>query len=115
MDALGLVEVRGFSPAMVALDVMTKTADVRILQAELNDLYGVCLKITGETAAVQAAIAAGKSVVDTMHVEFVADIITAPDRAARRAYEADREFSPLIEQDVVHVPGETMSEQAPFA
>src|SRR5207237_6032151 len=42
-------------------------------------------------------------------------IITAPDRAARRAYEAAREFSPLIEQDVVHVPGEVMSEQAPFA
>ena len=41
MDALGLVEVRGFSPAIVALDVMTKAADVRILQAELNDLYGV--------------------------------------------------------------------------
>ena len=47
------------TPALVALDVMDKAADVRLFQAELNDFCGVVLKIVGETAAVAAAIAAG--------------------------------------------------------
>jgi hypothetical protein len=37
------VEIPGWSPAMVILDAMEKTAGVRVLQAELNDQPGVCL------------------------------------------------------------------------
>ena len=125
MHALGLVEIKGWSPAMVALDAMTKAADVDLLQVELNDLYGACIKVTGPTSRVQAAVAAGRAVAEQMRVDVVADVIMAPDRAARAAYEAKPEFSPLIEQDVVHIPRsqprttttqETpVSEQAPFA
>ena len=122
MHALGLVEIKGWSPSIVALDAMTKAADVRVLQVELNDLYGACIKLTGETADVQAAVAAGCAVAEEMHVECVSDIIASPHRAARAAYEAKPEFSPLIEQDVVHIPREQtqpteqrVSEQAPFA
>ena len=109
---------------MVALDAMTKAADVTLLQVELNDLYGACIKVTGPTSRVQAAVAAGRAVAQQMRVDVVADVIMAPDRAARAAYEAKPEFSPLIEQDVVHIPRsqprtthqEThVSEQAPFA
>ena len=122
-QALGLVEIKGWSPAMVALDAMTKAADVTLLQVELNDLYGACIKVTGPTSRVQAAVEAGRAVAEQMRVEVVADVIMAPDRAARAAYEAKPEFSPLIEQDVVHIPRsqsrttqEThVSEQAPFA
>ena len=32
---------------MAGLDAMEKTAGVRIYQLELNDLYGVCIKIAG--------------------------------------------------------------------
>jgi microcompartment protein CcmL/EutN len=126
-QALGLVEIKGWSPAMVALDAMTKAADVALLQVELNDLYGACIKITGATSNVQAAVAAGRAVAEQMRAEVVSDVIMAPDRAARAAYEAKPEFSPLIEQDVVHVPRTAggaiqeqrserhVSEQAPFA
>jgi microcompartment protein CcmL/EutN len=121
--ALGLIEVKGWSPSMVVLDTLDKAADVMLLQVELNDLYGACIKITGETGDVQAAIRAGKAIADEMHVQCVIDVINSPDRAARPAYEAKPEFSPLIEQDVVHIPRETkqhtserrVSEQAPFA
>ena len=116
--ALGLVEVKGWSPALVALDAMTKAADVELLQVELNDLYGACIKITGETASVRAAVEAGREIAQQMKVDVVADVIANPDRESRRAYEAKAEFSPLIEQDVVHIPrkeGSEMSEQAPFA
>ena len=123
MQALGLVEIKGWSPAMVALDAMTKAANVSLLQVELNDLYGACIKITGGTANVQAAVAAGRAVAEEMRVDVVTDVIMAPDPAARAAYEAKPEVSPLIEQDVVHIPRlaaqprqeSHVSEQAPFA
>ena len=40
IETLGTLETTGFTPALVALDVMDKTADIRVLQAELNDFYG---------------------------------------------------------------------------
>jgi carbon dioxide concentrating mechanism protein CcmO len=120
--ALGLLEVRGWSPAMVALDAMTKSADVDLLQVELNDLYGVCIKIAGATAAVETAIATGRAMAEQMKVDCVSDVISAPDRCATPAFVAAEEFSPLIEQDVVHIPRTAarqerpnMSEQARFA
>jgi microcompartment protein CcmL/EutN len=121
MPALGLVEIKGWSPSMVALDAMTKAADVTLLQVELNDLYGACIKIAGETGDVQSSVAAGKAIAEQMHVECVTQVINGPDAAARAAYDAKPEFSPLIEQDVVHIPRQSprsenqVSEQAPFA
>jgi microcompartment protein CcmL/EutN len=116
--SLGLVEVKGFSIAMVTLDAMEKAADVSLLQAELNDLYGICLKIVGDTADVESAVRAGVEMARTMSGDVQSDVIAAPHRAAQSAYEANKEFSPLIEQDVVHIPDSSrisMSEQAPFA
>ena len=39
-EALGILEVTGFTPALVALDRMDKTAGIRVVQAELNDWLG---------------------------------------------------------------------------
>src|SRR4051794_9452236 len=104
MQALGLIEVKGWSNAMVVLDTVEKAADVALLQVELNDLYGACIKIVGETAAVSSAIRAGKNIAEAMNADVVVDVISAPDRHATAAYDATPEFSPLIEQDVVHIP-----------
>ena len=60
-DALGILEVTGLTPAMVALDAMDKASGVRVLQTESNDFYGVVLKVTGSQAAVATAIAAGRA------------------------------------------------------
>jgi carbon dioxide concentrating mechanism protein CcmO len=120
-QSLGLVEIQGWSPSMVALDAMTKAAGVTLMQVELNDLYGACIKITGETADVQASVSAGKKIAEEMRVHCVVGVINAPDAAARPAYDAKPEFSPLIEQEVVHHPQpqdrleHRVSEQAPFA
>lgn len=119
--ALGLIEIRGFSPMMVALDAMTKSADVSILQVELNDLYGACARIVGDVGDVQSAIAAGRAIATRMRVECVSDVISAPAGTGRVAYDAPAEFSPIIEQDVVHIPRtrttqeQPVSEQASFA
>jgi microcompartment protein CcmL/EutN len=121
-DALGLVEIIGWSPAMVVLDTMDKAGDVRLLQAELNDFYGVVIKVAGSAADVRAAVEAARACAGQLHVTCVADVINRPEDAARAAWDAKPEFSPLIEQDVVFIPNvgnqkesTRVSEQAPFA
>ena len=42
--ALGLIEIHSFTASMVALDAMSKAADVAVLQVELNDLYGTSIR-----------------------------------------------------------------------
>ena len=66
-DALGILEVSGFTPAIVAIDTMDKAADVRLFQTELNDGGGVVVKITGDVSAVTAAIEAGREAATRMN------------------------------------------------
>jgi microcompartment protein CcmL/EutN len=42
-----LIEIGSWTAAMVVLDAMEKMAGVRVLQTELNDRPGVCLKLHG--------------------------------------------------------------------
>lgn len=121
-EALALIEVGGWSPAMVILDAMEKTAHVRLLQAELNDQPGVCLKLVGSLGDVQAAADAAQAVADAMHTPIVADVIPAPDDGGRPAYEAKADFNALFEQATVQVPPvaakckeKTVAQQAGFA
>ena len=103
-EALGLIETTGLTPALAALDVMGKTAQVRVLQAELNDFYGVCIKIQGDVAAVQAAIEAGRNVAEQFGGQPIVDVIPRPAAAAWPALISPSEFNPLIQQDVVLRP-----------
>jgi microcompartment protein CcmL/EutN len=122
MNALGLLEVKSWTATMAALDAAEKAGTIRVLQVELNDLYGACAKFTGTTSDVEAALAAGRATAESMRADVVTDLIPAPAPASRPAYDAKPEFSPLIEQDVVVFPTSTtaneernVSEQAPFA
>lgn len=103
--AAAIIEVHGFSPAMVVLDAMEKAGDVRLLQAELNDLNGLCLKITGTSAALRAAVAAGQATAEAMHVACTSRVLDAPTRQTwQTILNAAPEFSPLIEAPVVLLP-----------
>ena len=102
--ALGLLETTGLTPALAALDAMAKAAEIRVLQAEVNDLLGVCIKVQGDVAAVQAAIGAGQAVAERMGGRPVVDVIPRPEDAAWRAIASPPEFNPLIQQDVVFFP-----------
>jgi carbon dioxide concentrating mechanism protein CcmO len=101
--ALGILETTGWTPAMVALDVMEKTADIRVLQAELNDFLGVVIKLVGPAAAVAVSIEAGRAVAEQMGGRPVSSVINRVDPRAWRAIESSREHNPLIQQDVVTV------------
>ena len=107
---------------MVVLDAMEKMAGVHILQTELNDQPGVCLKLTGPLADIEAAAQAARRAGETMGVTVLAHVIAGPAEGARAAFEAAVEFSPLIEQSVVQFPKELsisregrMNEQSNFA
>lgn len=103
-EAVGLLETTGLTVTLVAVDAMEKAADVRVLQCELNDFYGVCTKITGAVAAVSTAIEAGRRAAERMGTTPVADVIHRVDSRAAAAIQSPREYNPLIEQDVVFFP-----------
>ena len=107
-QALGLLETTGFTPAMVALDAMHKTAEVRVLQAEINDFLGIIIKVAGPVDAVRAAIDAGHRVAEVMRGTPVSNVINRADDEAWKAISSGAENNPLIQQDVVHFPDETI-------
>lgn len=121
-QALGVLESIGFTPSMVALDAMEKTAGIRVLQAELNDFLGVVLKVLGPVDAVTVAIEAGRQLAEAMGGRPIARVINRPDDAAWKALESVVEFNPLIQQNVVMVPADqaqskesTVADPASFA
>jgi len=101
---------------------MEKTAGIRVLQVELNDQPGVCMKFAGPLADIRAAVEAAQLIASQMQVKLVVDTIPAPGVQSELAYEAKPDFSPLIEQPTVQIPRapadkkeKRMSEQAAFA
>jgi carbon dioxide concentrating mechanism protein CcmO len=114
-QALAFIEIGGWSPAMVVLDAMEKNAGIRILQTELNDAPGVCLKLAGGIGDVQSALRAAEETALAMQVKVLAHIIPRPVAGARSAWLVAPDFNPLIEQPSVQNPENRMSEQANFA
>lgn len=67
--ALGMIEVYGFSTAIVVADKMAKTSNVKVVAIDKNKPAGgdsaevplvMAVKIEGDVAAVNSAIEAGK-------------------------------------------------------
>lgn len=110
-EALGIIEVTGFTPAMVVLDSMDKASNVRVIQTESNDFYGVVIKIAGEVAAVRAAIDAGKAIADQMGGKPNSTVIPRVDSEAKKAIESPPESSPLLGQPVIKFPNSSSSQQ----
>lgn len=114
-EALLFVETSQWTAAAVILDSMEKAAGVRLLQTELNDRRGVCLKASGALGAVEAAARTASATAAAMRTTIVLDVIAAPAAGARAGYEAVPDFNGLLEQPSVRVPreeNETLSRYA---
>ena len=111
--SLALLEITGFGASLIALDALDKAADVQLLQTELNDFYGVCIKITGSPAALATAIEAASRLVEKMGGETVASVMNAPDDRAWPAIVAKPEFNPLLEAHVVIFPNKSANTAPP--
>jgi microcompartment protein CcmL/EutN len=114
-EALAILEIPGWSPAMVVLDAMEKNASIRILQTELNDAPGVCLKLVGTVSDLHSATRAAEDTAATMQIRILTHVIPRPAENSRAAWEAKPDFNPLIEQPSVQIPETTMPDQANFA
>ena len=100
---------------MVVLDAMEKAASVELLQTELNDAPGVCLKIGGSVADVQIAVETAREMGSILETAIVAEAIPSPAPGSEAAYCGQPDFNPLIEQPSVRNPEKRMSEQSHFA
>jgi len=102
---------------MVVLDAMEKTASIHLLQSELNDSPGVCLKFYGPLGDIQAAARAAEETARAMQTAVIAHVIPGPSPLSTPAYDAAVDYNPLIEQPTVQQPEKSMNHQtqAPFA
>jgi len=117
MDAIGLLEIGSWTASLAAIDAAEKAAPVRLLQVELNDMLGTSIKLAGDTADVQAALAAGEAIARSMKASVVAAAINRPHDQSAALWPLTEEFNPLIEQTVLHLPREKVmaDSHAPFA
>lgn len=102
--AVALLEIHSLGAALVVLDQVEKSALVRVLQAELNDSYGLFMKVTGDTAAVRIAAETARRIAGSMHAACTAEVLDSPDPGAWGVIESPPEYQPLLEQEVVFVP-----------
>jgi len=114
-EALAFIEIPGWSPAMVVLDAMEKNASIRILQTELNDAPGVCIKLAGRVSDLHFAARAAEDTAAAMQTRILAHVIPRPAENSSAAWEAKPDFNPLIEQPSVQIPETNMPDQASFA
>jgi microcompartment protein CcmL/EutN len=103
--AVALLEIHSLGAALVVLDRVEKSALVRVLQAELNDFYGLFVKFTGDPAAVRIAAETARQITDAMHVSLTTEVLDSPDAGAWGVIESPPEYQPLLEQEVVFIPG----------
>ena len=101
---VAILEITGLGPALVTIDTIEKAAPVEILQYELNDLYGVCVRIAGMPPALESAVHAAHELIDHMGGTCVSTIINAPDAESAKAIHAQAEYQPLLDQEVVFFP-----------
>ena len=78
-NAIALLEVRAMVTAIVALDAMVKTADVKLIHVEKR-LGGwlVTVVVEGSVSAVTAALEAGKEAAATVGKVMCAEVIARP-------------------------------------
>lgn len=79
MAAVGLVEIRGLTGALEALDAMCKAANVEMVETKRIGGGLVTIIVKGDVAAVAAAVEAGRRVVEADGGDLVcAQVIPNP-------------------------------------
>lgn len=106
---VAVVEIAGLTVALAALDAMEKAAAVRLLQAELNDLGGVVIKVRGDSARLRAAVAAAAEIAERMHAPIQTTLLDTPDTRGWSVIESPPEHQPLLNQDAVFIPTNALS------
>ena len=77
-EAYGMVETRGLVAALEAADAMMKASHVNLLGLEQTMAALITVQITGETAAVQAAVDAGTAAASKIGEVISSHVIARP-------------------------------------
>ncbi|MFH1571142.1 MAG: BMC domain-containing protein [Gemmatimonadota bacterium] len=77
-DALGMIETRGYTPAVEAADAMVKAADVRITGWQAIGGGLVTVLVRGDVAAVRAATEAGSRAAAAVGEVLAVHVISRP-------------------------------------
>ena len=85
MQALGMIETRGTLAAIEAVDVMLKAADVTLVEKTKIGGGLVTVTVTGDVAAVEAAIERAKAAVADQGMYLDSSVIAHPDAQIREA------------------------------
>lgn len=84
--SLGLIEVYGLAPAILIADAMAKVASVQLLPMDYSIGAGcVQIRVTGDVASVQAAVATGRQMAQTQKCYRGHTVLA---RAAEQVYDA---------------------------
>jgi len=102
--ATALLEIHSLGAALVVLDRIEKAASVSLLQAELNDAYGLFLKLIGDPYSVRIAVDCAREVTGEMKVALTAEVLDSPDAGAWSVINSAPEYQPSLEQSVVFIP-----------
>jgi microcompartment protein CcmL/EutN len=73
------------------------------------------MKLYGRLGDIQSAARAAEETASAMQTPILAHVISGPSELSSAAYQAQPEFSPLIEQATVQTPENDMSDQSGFA
>lgn len=107
--SIGILECLGWTASIVALDGMSKASNIRVIQAEWNDMLGSVIKIAGSIDDVESALQVGRQIASSFFParpdgNTIVRLISSPDRDALRAIVSPDEYNALIEQSVVKLP-----------
>ncbi|KAF1077136.1 Carbon dioxide-concentrating mechanism protein CcmK [Halodesulfovibrio sp. MK-HDV] len=116
MKSLGLIETKGLLPAIECADVMLKAANVRLLGRTCVGAGLVSVSVTGDVAAVSAAVDAAKAALLQLDANalYSSHVIPRPDeevfdsmfssaligRSEENKHNADAELSGVVEAQV---------------
>lgn len=75
IEALGLVEIKGFLGAVAAADAALKTADVVLLNAEVIRGGQTTIQLTGDVAAVKVAVDSATAVAENLNCLLSSHVI----------------------------------------
>ncbi len=77
-EAIGMVETRSLVAAIEAADTMSKSANIKIIDFQIVGSGLVSVTVSGEVAAVKAAVDSGKEKAATVAEVVSANVIPRP-------------------------------------
>ncbi len=109
MEALGLIEVKGFVGAAEATDAALKAAEVRVVQIEYPGSGLTTIKLRGEVADVKAAVEAGGAAAAKVSELLSTHVIPRPHEELESIILSEGEWSGNSGWDITPAPPESKS------